>query len=406
MDDLAAWLDATLDFPAGADVHPGERTRGRLDMALTMVAIPVAASWGLVYLALGQPGAAVFPLVFALGTGGLLEYLWLTRDHAGFQRGNLALGLVVAFGLHWYLGGYLGSGVALLWGALALRRALLFGGAGLADVGLVAFVALALVALFREGPLAPEAYVLTRQEILGHFVVNLLGVVLLGHGAARYLAEATRREEVRSDRLLRSVLPAALMTGTAGPSREGAATVVRMEIPPEGTLAERGRELEELDAMVSGAGLVGLRDPEGGLLAVTWDRDAGTRCAGLLPLTAALEVAVRAAARGARVAMARGGVEGELVGERSPRYQLLGPPLVLARELLARSRPGRVRATPEVGEALGPRVQATVADDGGGGVWLVLRQVPGLRPERPRPRRQPRHPRTLGERVWRRRRTR
>lgn len=402
MDDLAAWLDATLDFPVGADALPGERTRARLDMALTMAAIPIAGSWGLVYLALGQPGAAVFPLVFALATGGLLEYLWLTRDYYGFQQGNLVLGLGVAFGLQWYLGGYLASGVVLLWGALAVRRALLFGSHNMADAGMIAFVFLALFALLREGPMAPVAYPLTRQEIMGHFLVNLVGVALLGHGAARYLAETARREEQRSDRLLRSVLPVALMSPETGPGREGPATVVRVELPGEHSLADRGRALEELDGLVARAGLVGLRDPEGGLLAVAWDSDAGDHLGGLIPLIAALAAAEQAAARGAQVAMARGVVEGALVGEDSPRYQLQGSPLVQVRELHAKATAGRVRATPEVGEALGARVTVEVADDGGGGVWLTRRDAAGLRPELPRRRRQRRHPRTLGERVWKR----
>lgn len=405
MEALAAWLDATLEFPAAPDALPGERARARLDMALTLASIPVAASWGLVYLALGQAGAAIFPLVFALATGGLLEYLWLTRDYATFQKGNLALGLAVAFALQWFLGGYLGSGLVLLWGALAVRRALLFGGAALADAGVLAFFNLVLLALLREGPMAPPAYVLTRQEILAHFVVNLLGVVLLGHGAARYVTEGNRLEEERASRLLRCVLPAALMARAAGPGRRGLATVVRLEPEREGDLAERGRRLEALDAQVAAAGLVGLRDAEGGLLAVAWDEDAATPgLGGLGPMVAALEVAVRAAGEGVRVAMARGEVTGELVGEESPRYQLDGTPLVVSRELLARGRAGRIRAGAELGEALGARVTLEVADDGGGGAWLTRRDRPGLRPERPCPPARRAHPRSLGERVWRRKR--
>jgi hypothetical protein len=403
MDDLAAWFDAILDFPVGEDALPGERARARLDMALTMAAIPVAASWGLVYLALGQAGAAIFPLVFALGTGGLLEYLWLTRNYYGFQQGNLILGLAVAFGLQWYLGGYIGSGLVLLWGALAVRRALLFGGSHMADAGIIAFAFLALFALLREGPMAPEAYPLTRQEILGHYLVNLVGVAILGHAASRYLADTARLEEVRSNRLMRTVLPGALMTGEGDPRRSGPATVLRLEVAQE-ALADRGRELEELDQVVARAGLVGLRDAEGGLLAISWDGDAGERLGGLVPMTAAVRVAEQAAGRGARVAMARGEVEGEFAGEESPRYQVQGAPLGRTRDLLGRAEAGRIRATPEVGEALGPRVVATVADDGGGGVWITGRETPGLRPERRRKRRRRRHPRTLRERVWRRRR--
>src|SRR4029079_5537414 len=111
----------------GADPGDDEDTRASkgLLVLISVVILPIAVIWGVLYLAFGSPVGFV-PLVYFVVLLGAIGAFARTRDFAQLLRVNL-LDILFAPTLSMIaLGGFLDSGAVGLWGILAPLGALVF----------------------------------------------------------------------------------------------------------------------------------------------------------------------------------------------------------------------------------------------------------------------------------------
>jgi adenylate cyclase len=199
----------------GADPHDDEDLRARkaLLVLISMLILPVAALWGVLYLALGSP-VGVVPLVyFGLLLGAIIVFSQ-TRDFRWLLRvGQVAILFAPTLSMI-PLGGFLESGGVGLWGILAPLGALVFSDVRSAVRWYLAFVVVFLgsgIAGEILGPVwtpLPDWFTTTMLALNiavgGTIVFTLLAVFA---GQRRAALEALRQEQAKAENLLLNILP-------------------------------------------------------------------------------------------------------------------------------------------------------------------------------------------------------
>jgi adenylate cyclase len=175
---------------------------------MASASVPVVGLWGLLFLAQGHLSLALMPWAYCAATVAMLGYLAWSRRWASFRLPHLALVELAPFMLHWRLGGFRGSGGAVLWCLLAPMSAMMLAGPKLSAPFFLGIVLLLGLGYLREGPLAPSHYELTPAEVSFHFAFNSIGFVAFLYLSTRYFVSRIDAEQARSNRLLRNVLPA------------------------------------------------------------------------------------------------------------------------------------------------------------------------------------------------------
>jgi adenylate cyclase len=202
----------------GADPHDDDDLRARkaLLVLISALILPIAALWGVLYLALGSP-VGVVPLVYFGVLLGALAVFSRTRDFPWFLRvGQVAILFAPTLSMI-PLGGFLPSGGVGLWGILAPLGALVF-----SDVGSAARWYAAYVGVFLGSGLAgevigpiwppvPEWFTSTMLALNiavgGTIVFTLLAVFARQR---RDALAALRLEQAKAENLLLNILPGSI----------------------------------------------------------------------------------------------------------------------------------------------------------------------------------------------------
>ena len=172
-------LERALDRLAqvGADPadDPDTRQRKALLVLISVLILPIAVVWGVLYLALGSPVGYV-PLAYFLVLLGAIGVFARTRDFTFLLRVNL-LDILFAPTLSMIpLGGFVGSAGVGLWGILAPMGALVFGGVRASVRWYAAFVA-----VFAACGIAGEA-VGSLSSVPAWFTSTMLGLNIIAAG--------------------------------------------------------------------------------------------------------------------------------------------------------------------------------------------------------------------------------
>jgi adenylate cyclase len=177
---------------------------------MAAASVGAVAAWGFLFVAEGHAWFALYPWAYCVATSAMLAVLALTKRWRLFRLPHLALVAISPFVLHWALGGFRGSGGAILWCLIATVTAMLFVGPVRSIPFFVGFVVLVLLGWLREGPLAPAHLVLAPEEVSFHFAFNTIGLVAFLYVSTRYFVSRIEAERSRANRLLLNVLPASI----------------------------------------------------------------------------------------------------------------------------------------------------------------------------------------------------
>jgi adenylate cyclase len=199
----------------GADLHDDEDLRARkaLLVLISVLILPVAAVWGVLYLAFGSP-VGVVPLVYFGILLGAITVFSRTRDFPWLLRvGQVDILLAPTLSMI-PLGGFLDSGGVGLWGILAPLGALVFSDVRSAARWYVAYVVVFLVSGIAGevmGPIPPplpgwftSTMLALNIAVGGTIVFTLLAVFA---SQRRDALAALRQEQAKAEDLLLNILP-------------------------------------------------------------------------------------------------------------------------------------------------------------------------------------------------------
>ncbi len=202
----------------GADPADDDDTRDSkaLLVLISILILPIALLWGVLYLSFGS-AVGVVPIVYFLVLLGAIAVFSRTHDLAQLLRVNLVDILLAPTLSMIPLGGFLDSGAVGLWGILAPLGALVFSDVRAAARWYVAYVAIFLgsgIAGELLGPRspAPPEWFTTTMLALNVVVGGTIVFTLLALFAAqrRDAVAALRVEQVKSENLLLNILPASI----------------------------------------------------------------------------------------------------------------------------------------------------------------------------------------------------
>jgi class 3 adenylate cyclase len=165
----------------GADPSDDERTR--LDKVLVLSAItmitPLAAVWGVLYLALGAPRAAAIPLLYvAIAAAGVALFA-THRSLRWLAISQLVPYVLLPFVLMWTLGGFVSGSAVAVWALFAPLAALVVSGPRAGAAWLVVFLSLLVASAFVDLDRTDE---LSQNAVDAFFVLNLGGVTAVAVG--------------------------------------------------------------------------------------------------------------------------------------------------------------------------------------------------------------------------------
>jgi guanylate cyclase len=189
------------------------RSQKTLLVAGSFMFITAGVLWGIAYLALGEPLAAMIPLSYSVVS--LLSFLLFVFAHRYrlYRASQLVLILLLPFLLQLSLGGYASASSVVFWSFICPLGALLFAEPRKAPRWFFAYLFL----LILSGLLQPFLHAsnnLPRGILISFYVLNLgavssIAFVLLSGfiGQKNEALRLLRREQERSESLLLNVLP-------------------------------------------------------------------------------------------------------------------------------------------------------------------------------------------------------
>jgi guanylate cyclase len=208
---LWRWVERIGEDPADSIEL---RTRKRVLVVTSMTVALLAIAWGAVYLALGEPVAAIIPWTYTTAVVVSLAVFGVNRRFPWFRTTQLLLILLLPFLLQIALGGFVNASAVIIWSFLAAPLgALAMSDRREAIVWLLAYVNLVLLAQLIQPSLAIDNN-LPSGVIAALFVANITAATGVAFFAVHYFVgekdEALALLDVereKSDRLLRNVLP-------------------------------------------------------------------------------------------------------------------------------------------------------------------------------------------------------
>ena len=264
MDALARFAQPWLDRAAriGADPRDSQEARRRkaLLVLLSLLILPIAVVWAVIFLALGA-WAGIIAVGYVLVSIGALVIFSRTRDTERLLTTELLDILLAPTVSMAFVGGFTGSGAVGLWGILGPLGALVFNGAASGVRWFVAFVAVFLVfgvvgELADAGPVFPAWFAPTMLAL--NVVVGGTVVFALLAQFVRQREEAVaalRVEQDRAESLLLNILPHSI----AERLKAGASTIAD-QFPAASILFADVVDFTPLSARLSPAEVVDLLD--------------------------------------------------------------------------------------------------------------------------------------------------
>jgi len=189
------------------------RSQKSLLVAGSFMFIAAGALWGIAYLALKEPVAAMIPLSYSLVS--LLSFLLFVLAHRYrfYRLSQLTLILLLPFFLQITLGGFANASSVVLWSFICPLGALLFAEPRKAPRWLLAYLSLLIVSGLIQ-PLLRNSNNLQRGLQIAFYILNLgavssIAFVLLSRfiGQKNEALRLLRQEQERSESLLLNVLP-------------------------------------------------------------------------------------------------------------------------------------------------------------------------------------------------------
>jgi guanylate cyclase len=199
----------------GADPRDDEDVRSgkALLVLISVLILPIAALWGVLYLAFGSP-VGLLPLVYFIVLVGAIVVFSRTRDFAQLLRVNLLDILLAPTVSMIPLGGFLASGGVGLWGILAPLGALVF-----SDVRASVRWYLAFLVVFLGAGIVGEVLGPMAAPPPGWFTSAMLGLNIVVGGTIvftllalfarqrRDALVALQSEQAKAENLLLNILP-------------------------------------------------------------------------------------------------------------------------------------------------------------------------------------------------------
>jgi adenylate cyclase len=199
---------AEAGHPSGEGDH-----QKQLLLTITLLILPAAFLWGLVYLAFGEPRAGLIPWGYGLVSLVGLATVRRTGRFRLFRAIQLGMWLVLPFLLQLVLGGFVPGSAVSVWAFCAPISALLVASRRTATTLMVIFAVLVVAAVFVQ-PLATTDNALPAWLVAAMFGLNLVGTAVVTYRAmVFFIAQKDRAyallgaERARSERLLLNVLP-------------------------------------------------------------------------------------------------------------------------------------------------------------------------------------------------------
>jgi len=154
------------------------RVRKAILVGIALLIATLAAFWGLLYVAFGEPLGGAIPLSYMVIALGSVVMFALTRRYDWFRLTQLTAILILPFVLMVVLGGFVPSSVVVAWAFIAPLGALAFATPREAVRWYIAYVGLVVLTGVLGGS-ARSANNLPPGLVLAFFVLNLVGVSLV-----------------------------------------------------------------------------------------------------------------------------------------------------------------------------------------------------------------------------------
>ena len=381
-------LGRALSIGADPADEPDVRLR-KSGLLLTAWSIAILATvWVLVYLALGRPVSAAIPFVYQVYTFGRIAWIARRGWNERFMSGQIVLMMVLPAVLMWTLGGFISGSVVILWAFLAPMGALVFAGLRQASVTFAVFVILVLVSGILDPWLSSSIEPLPDSVVRTFFVLNIVtvgfvafsGYIYFVHQRDRAQSQLARalddldRERVRSDDLLRNILPDSvaerLKDGEVVADRYEAVTVVFADMvgfaalsaamAPEDVVDLLDRVYGGLDELSAEHGLVRIKTMGDAYMAAAGVPDvmepvAGARAAASMALAMLAHVAAVAPEVEVRVGIHSGPAVAGVIGRRTFAYDLWGDAVNIASRMESHGVPGQIQLSAHTCALLGDR---------------------------------------------------
>jgi guanylate cyclase len=392
----------------GADPSDDEDTRDSksLLVLISVLILPIALLWGILYLSFGSP-VGIVPLVYFAVLLVAIAVFARTRNVAQLLRVNL-LDILLAPTLSMIpLGGFIDSGAVGLWGILAPLGALVFSDVRAAVRWYVAYVVVFLgsgiVGELRGGVSpAPPDWFTTTMLALNVVVGGTIVFTLLALFAAqrRDALDALRIEQAKSENLLLNILPRSIAEQLKAQTQPiadqfSSASILFADVVDFTPWAERlapadvvgilDQLFSHFDALAERHGLEKIKtigDCYMAAAGVPTPRDDHAQAVALM----ALEMLDAMRANDAvgqlglelRVGINSGPVVAGVIGRKRFLYDLWGDAVNTASRMESHGTPGRIQITRSTYELLGdefdcePRGTIAVKGKGDMEVWYLV----------------------------------
>jgi guanylate cyclase len=204
---MSALLERILSIGADPADSADERFRKRLLVGVALLILPVSIAWGCMYLAFGEPGVAVTPWAYAIGSALSLAVFARTRNFPFFRTAQFLLILVAPAAGTILVGGLQESSTVLMWSLLAPLGAVAFDKPGRAWPWFGGFVAAILLSVALAEVVRPEAADLPDAFVRTFDILNIILVSFVAMLLLVTFARGRDAAQARVETLLLNVLP-------------------------------------------------------------------------------------------------------------------------------------------------------------------------------------------------------
>ncbi len=362
-------------------ILPGEghdaRLLKRLQVIMALSSVPIVAGWGVAFVAMGHAEVVGWQAFYCLGTLLLIAVAAATQRFELFSISHLVLVMIAPFGLHWMLGGYRGSGGALLWALLGPVAAMMFRGPRQSLYWFAAAIAEALASLACHRP-----PILTEAQIDQQFAFNTAGFIAFLFLSTRYFVDRLEDEGLRSERLILNILPGSIAErlkreeGTTIADRfEGVTvlfadihgfTVMSQRLPPKELVALLDELFSRFDEVADRFGLEKIKTigdaymMVGGVPKTVEDHAARVARAALAMLQVVRNIGrAKDSDLSMRIGIHSGEVVAGVIGRRKFAYDLWGDTVNTASRMESHGEPGRIHISAVTKELLAKGFQTS-----------------------------------------------
>jgi hypothetical protein len=184
-----------------------------LAVAASILEFPAGVLWGGLYLAFGEPGAALIPFAYSFLTLVNLTAFKITRSYAAFRLFHLVLTLLLPFSLMIALGGFVSGSAVIFWSLIAPMGAMVFASRREATLWFLAFLGLVVISGVLQPFVAAENK-LPHAAVIVFFILNTVGPSIVAFALLNYFVgqkntalRLLQKEQEKSERLLQTSCP-------------------------------------------------------------------------------------------------------------------------------------------------------------------------------------------------------